>query len=97
MELLEGMVESGRLALGEVEGGLANREDGRPPDIQVVVESVVRGYGTFLREMARTARHLADHYRSESGRLTAKPQSRVPSPSGATPREGEGRPVAGGS
>lgn len=73
--LLEGLVESGRAALGEVERGLSRREDGKGPEPQAVVRSVVQGYSTFFLEMGRTARKLAQQFRSDSGRLSAKPST----------------------
>ncbi|MBL0172180.1 MAG: hypothetical protein IPP90_15930 [Gemmatimonadaceae bacterium] len=45
-----------------------------------VVEGITKAYGTFFNELARTARHAAHHYRSESGKLTRKPRSVEPSP-----------------
>jgi hypothetical protein len=43
-----------------------------------VIDSVTKGYDTFLGEMTRVAKHAADRYRSESGKLTAKPRHEDP-------------------
>ena len=85
--LLEGMVHSGRLAVGELEKGLKRTDDGGSPELRVVAESVTRGYVTFFSEMTRTARRLASEYRSESGRLVSKPRLRADEDVVATPPE----------
>ena len=70
--LLEGAVESGRAAINEFEEGLRGRDSTDAPELKVLLESAVRGYGTFFYEMARSARQVANEYRSESGRLVSK-------------------------